>query len=50
MCTTVTIDELPLEPPVFEGGTGMAAGIDPTSNVSIHEASGEDLDILGHAQ
>ena len=28
--------------PLFEGGTGLAPGIDPSSNASIHEASGED--------
>lgn len=34
--------------PVFEAGTGMAPGIDPSSNASIYGASGEDMDIIDH--
>ncbi|WP_157805144.1 antitoxin [Mumia flava] len=29
--------------PVFEGGTGLAAGIDPSSNASIADAADDDV-------
>ncbi len=34
----------PFRLPVFRGGTGMAAGIDPTSNASLFAAADEAYD------
>jgi len=34
--------------PVFHGESGFAPGIDPTSNASLYEATGEDMKYAKH--
>ena len=43
-------DEVGPPLPVFQGGTGMAPGIDPTSNASLYDAMYEDEDAAMRAQ